>query len=965
MNAPPTPTPVSLPNAPTVVVRGRRAVWVSADGEIEEMTAAAAGARAETRQPFVCHAPATAAKLGLRKLIGFDVLELFAFVRPAKFCVPTPGGIAAAAGLTAPVDLIGEAMALRDAAVVLLRELRGDAANEQTVALAQFLAAAGWNWAPVVLQALGAGPANGTPFPRLTLWSRLPEWSEQAPLPAPGHNPVEPEEALERLDVLLSRGAEARAPQRTYATEAARAFAPRGADAEPQLVLAEAGTGVGKTLGYIAPASVWAEKNGGVVWLSTYTRNLQRQIDTELDRLYADPARKHQKVVVRKGRENYLCLLNLEEEASRAFGGGGVAIGLVARWAAVTRDGDMGGDFPAWLIGVLGSENTVGLTDRRGECIYSACKHYRRCFIERTQRRARRADLVIANHALVLATAARAGEDPREMPTRFVFDEGHHVFDAADAAFSAHLTGQEAGELRRWVRGPEAGGRHRRARGLESRAGDLASEHEGAQNALMTALRAAAGLPAPGWLGRLRDSFDERALRRDGDGMVANPAEAFLAHVRAQVLARQTAPDSGYGLEAPAQPATPELLCAAEDLERTLLSLAAPLKELARILAQRLDDESETMETEMRARIEAVCRGLLRRANTVDSWAAMLHALEDGTPPAFVDWLTLDRIDGREIDVGMHRHWIDPTQPFAEVVLSRLHGALITSASLRDVAPKARVVRTSTLGVPEARLRRDARAAPVPGDSTSTESDEADDWRTAEVRTGAHHLAVPPRRVSLASPFDYPARTRILLVSDVRRDEPDLIAAAYRELFLAAGGGGLGLFTAISRLRMVHKRILEPLEQAGIPLLAQHVDAMDTATLVDIFRAEMDTCLLGTDAVRDGVDVPGDSLRLIVFDRVPWPRPDILHRARKDAFGGARYDDMIARLRLRQAYGRLVRKATDRGVFVLLDPRTPSRLFSAFPPGVACERMGLAEAVAAIRSFLPRPSPLALAVGPG
>src|SRR5688572_3158657 len=92
-----------------------------------------------------------------------------------------------------------------------------------------------------------------------------------------------------------------------------------------------------------------------------------------------------------------------------------------------------------------------------------------------------------------------------------------------------------------------------------------------------------------------------------------------------------TAPDPGYGLEAPARPATPELLRAAEDLERTLLSLAAPLKELARILTQRIDDESETMETETRARIEAVCRGLLRRAAMVDAWAAMLHALEDGT----------------------------------------------------------------------------------------------------------------------------------------------------------------------------------------------------------------------------------------------------------------------------------------------------------------------------------------------
>jgi ATP-dependent DNA helicase DinG len=126
---------------------------------------------------------------------------------------------------------------------------------------------------------------------------------------------------------------------------------------------------------------------------------------------------------------------------------------------------------------------------------------------------------------------------------------------------------------------------------------------------------------------------------------------------------------------------------------------------------------------------------------------------------------------------------------------------------------------------------------------------------------------------------------------------------------------------------------------------------LDTATLVDIFRAEENSCLLGTDAVRDGVDVPGRSLRLIVFDRVPWPRPDILHKTRKAHFGGRTYDDMIARLRLKQAYGRLIRRADDRGIFVLLDPMMPSRLGGAFPDGVEVERVGLAEAVKATHGF--------------
>src|SRR5690606_424041 len=104
---------------------------------------------------------------------------------------------------------------------------------------------------------------------------------------------------------------------------------------------------------------------------------------------------------------------------------------------------------------------------------------------------------------------------------------------------------------------------------------------------------------------------------------------------------------------------------------------------------------------------------------------------------------------------------------------------------------------------------------------------------------------------------------------------------AYRALFEASGGGALGLFTAISRLRAVHEKISLPLEEAGLPLYSQHVDDIDAGTLVDMFRDDIHACLLGTDAIRDGVDVPGESLRLIVFDRVPWPRPTILHKARR------------------------------------------------------------------------------------
>jgi ATP-dependent DNA helicase DinG len=220
------------------------------------------------------------------------------------------------------------------------------------------------------------------------------------------------------------------------------------------------------------------------------------------------------------------------------------------------------------------------------------------------------------------------------------------------------------------------------------------------------------------------------------------------------------------------------------------------------------------------------------------------------------------------------------------------------------------------------------------------------------MRTGVVHLPYPVVRLSHESPYDYARNSRIVVINDVNREDMDQVAAAYRELFIAANGGALGLFTAISRLKAVHRRIVQPLAQRGLTLLAQHVDPIDTGTLVDMFRADQDACLLGTDAVRDGVDVPGDSLRLIVLDRVPWGQPTILERARRQAFGGNVYQDMIVRLRLRQAFGRLIRRRSDRGVFVILDPRLASRFTTAFPPGVTVMRTGLVDAIETVAEFV-------------
>jgi ATP-dependent DNA helicase DinG len=732
------------------------------------------------------------------------------------------------------------------------------------------------------------------------LFSRLPEWEESAGRAPPRTIRIAPEDAVDRLASLAGKNAEPRPGQRDYAAAASSAFGPRRYEGQPNLLLAEAGTGIGKTLGYLAPASLWASKADGAVWVSTYTKALQRQLDHESRRVFPDEAERKQKVVVRKGRENYLCLLNLEDALQGGFAGRPAILAqLVARWAAYTKDGDMvGGDMPGWLPTLFRRAGSTALTDRRGECVYAGCPHYRKCFIERASRASADAELVIANHALVMVNAAR-GRETGNPPTRIVFDEGHHLFDAADSTFAAALTGQETIELRRWIIGPEGKSRGRR-RGLAARLMDVASYDEAGGQALEAALAAAGFLPSDSWIGRI------------AEGMPFGPIEKLLAAVRGTVYARATAQDAGYGLETEIAELDADIIEAAAPAVEAMEQLLRPLMALGKRLEAVLEDAPDWLDAQARARIEGAIGGLSWRVQTLSAWIALAARLGGPADRDFIDWLAVDRVDGREFDIGIHRRWLDPTRPLAETVLKPAHGVIVTSATLRGT----------------------------------------EGWPTAEARTGACHLDQSIEHFSAESPFDYAANSEVLIVTDIKRGDAAQLAGAYSRLIEAAGGGTLGLFTAIQRLKAVHARIADRLARAGLPLYAQHVDPIDTGTLVDIFRDDPRASLLGTDALRDGVDVPGHSLRLVVMEGVPWPRPTVLHAARRAAAGGSGYDDQVVRARLAQAFGRLIRRSEDRGMFVLLSAATPSRLLTAFPPGVQVSRLSLNEALERVRSRL-------------
>lgn len=451
--------------------------------------------------------------------------------------------------------------------------------------------------------------------------------------------------------------------------------------------------------------------------------------------------------------------------------------------------------------------------------------------------------------------------------------------------------------MKRWIAGPEKGSLGRR-RGLAARLADLASYDEDCARAIAAALEGAEALPGSGWLQRI------------AEGTPSGPIEELLAAVRAVTYARDetSGQEAGYGIETEAAQLEGNFVERAQQAAAALAAIRQPLIRLALRLEALIEDSPDWLDGQGRARIDGARHSLAWRIDTLAAWEALLGRLGGPADPDFVDWLAVERSDAREFDVGLHRHFLDPMKPFAKTVLEPAHGVMLTSATLRD----------------------------------------GEDWDSALARSGALHLDAPPLLSASESPFDYAGRSEVLIVTDVKKGDLAALAGAYARIIEACGGGVLGLFTAIRRLRAVHGRIADRLARVGLPLYAQHVDPIDTGTLVDIFRDDARASLLGTDALRDGVDVPGESLRCVVLEQVPWPKPTILHRARRAAAAensGGAYDDRIIRARLAQAFGRLIRSADDRGQFVVLSPAFPSRLLSAFPAGTPIHRLTLDEAL--------------------
>ena len=229
-----------------------------------------------------------------------------------------------------------------------------------------------------------------------------------------------------------------------------------------------------------------------------------------------------------------------------------------------------------------------------------------------------------------------------------------------------------------------------------------------------------------------------------------NPTEALLHAARTQVLARAPNADAAAKpWNATCTPSAPLLARRGRSLTRALARIAEPLNTLVARLAARLDDEAEELDEATRDRIEGSCRSIRPRAHSIGfrRGRRCCAMWPRPAPSPAIDrniscscaWTggnfgpRESRGGMRDYDVGLHRHWLDPTIPFMATLAEPAHGLLVTSATLRDGG------------------ERDAEIA----------------WLAAEGRIGAPHLPSPAIRVAVASPFDYAAQTRAFVVTDV------------------------------------------------------------------------------------------------------------------------------------------------------------------------------------------------------
>ncbi len=650
--------------------------------------------------------------------------------------------------------------------------------------------------------------------------------------------------------------------------------------------LLEAGTGVGKSLGYLVPALRWAAANEERTVVSTNTITLQEQlVGKDLpflqDALTDQPVR----FALLKGWRNYLCLLRLEQARSGGHSlfpdDAEAQLSALEEWAGRTTDGSTA-DLPAPPRQDVWDE----VAAESDLCTRLRCPHFDKCFVFKARRVAAQADVVVVNHHLLMADIAvrRASGNWSEsavLPaySRLIIDEGHHLESAAGAHLGQTVT----------------------RRGLQRLFSRLERRGKGLLPALERKLASANDLLSVASLdlvhARLFPSAD--AARRLGARLFDLLDEWLATKTDSQVRLTDAFDDEpvwAAGLGA-----------ALDDLLREIDLIAEGL----RMVRERL--ETDTRRADELAPLLNEVTGVSRRLSNASD--ALRSALRPG------------------IDANKKVRWIEATGGGREAGAAAENRNVSVASVPLDLAPILR----------EDLFRRVETCV-----ITSATLAVGDGFTFVRGRLGLDQDDVEPVTAILASPFDYARQAVLAIPSDFPAPNEDgplhfrRTVQAGADLIEAAGGGVFLLFTSHRDVREAAQVLRALGADSRWPLLVHGEAPRDV--LLRRFREQGDAVLVGTASFWEGVDVPGRALRGLLLSRIPFRVPTEPVTAAQceaiEAAGGDAFADYMvphAALRLKQGFGRLIRTATDRGAVVLCDPRVLRKsygraLLSGLPP---------------------------------
>ncbi len=686
-----------------------------------------------------------------------------------------------------------------------------------------------------------------------------------------------------------------RAGQVEYADAAAHIFKRGGVG------VFEAGTGMGKSLGYLLPAAYAGAAAGRRILVSTKTKALQRQLARSELPLVAESLPPGWRWALLMGRENYLCRRRLDE----AVAAEGESLPDPDRTLALAyligraRRGEVDlSALPYRATQVLPALGDLGheVRSSRATCLGRYCPARRGCHWRLARSRAEAAHLVCINHALLLS-----GRDTLPAFDDVVIDEAHLLYHEATEAFSDRVD----------------------AHGVEQLLGDLRGRHR--QRPLTQRMRPAARKLAPDD-GRKLDAAADACERAAGETPALSRAFGDAVAALAAAAAR-SGQDGEGGRQAEEYTTTVWLTAGLRDLpeyDRFLVAAGLLAECLAR-LATAAAIGAEALPEDHRDHA-----ALVALSDDAAVAAELLGDVPDGGGPDTVAWAELEsaaRSFAGAPRWALTRAPVTPAVGIREILWDRLRSAVLTSATL-TVAGSFAYFRdmTGITGDVDAR----ERVFPSPFD-----------YRRQAVLVLEHDPGGAWRPDELA----------------------DRQGERLKRIAQVTGGRTLALFTNKRDMHRVAAAVGEHVEDEGVLVLAQGLHG-SAATLAEEFRLHPETILLGVDTLWTGQDFPGDALTCLVIAKLPFPRLDPLFRARRRACdeAGERWFERFylpeAVLKFRQGFGRLIRTETDAGVIVVLDHRLTQKGyrkdFLASLPDMEVVEAAPAEVAAAVELHLRR-----------